>query len=515
MKRGPSAQRRHLAVWFPFLPTERRKRVRAIEGPPDAPLVLIDKVGSALRLAAVDPNALAQGLSPGMTLADARARLPELRAEPYEPDADAGLLAWLLDDFGRFTPMAALDAPHGLILDVTGCGHLFGGELELGRAVRARTTRIGLTARMALAGTPQSARALCRFGSGGMFNPDNARRAIRALPVLALEISDRDTQALRRAGLKTIGEVDDRPRASLAARFGSVLPTRLDRMLELEDARITPHRPAAPISADRMLMEPVTEDTHVETVLGDLLVDVCTLLERSGLGARVLRLRLFRVDDGVRWLEAHSARPTRDPVMLARLFRERMTVEGEALDPGFGFDHLRLEVALSEPLSAEQTAFDQQPSRSKALGDLTDRLAARLGEGAVLRIEAVDSHLPERATRWLPTSQAVVSKPDRALHVSGTVPVRPLRIFDPPQPIDAIALAPDSPPARFRWRRVDHRVVSAEGPERIEGEWWRRRERVRDYYRVEDAEGHRFWVFRAGRFGEEPPPRWYLHGLFP
>jgi len=450
-----------------------------------------------------------------MTLADARARVPEVRAEPYEPDADTALMGRLLDDFGRFTPMAALDGPHGLILDVTGCGHLFGGELELGRTVRARTTRLGLTARLALAGTPQSARALCRFGPGGMFETDSARRAIRALPVAALEIPDRDTQALRRAGLKTIGDVDDRPRASLAARFGAVLPTRLDRLLELEDARITPHRPAASITADRVLLEPITEDAHVETVLGDLLADVCGLLERSGLGARGLRLRLFRVDDGVRWLEARSARPTRDPMMIARLFKERMAAEGEALDPGFGFDHLRLEVDLSEALSAEQTAFDQRPSRSKVLGDLTDRLAARLGQDAVVRIEAVDSHLPERATRWRPTSQAVVGKSDKTSGTSNSTPVRPLRIFDPPQPIEAIALAPDSPPARFRWRRVDHRVVSSEGPERIEGEWWRRRERVRDYYRVEDAEGRRFWVFRAGRFGEEPPPRWYLHGLFP
>lgn len=515
MKRGPTAQRRYLAVWFPFLSTERSERVRANKGPPDAPLVLIDKVGNALRLAAVDPSALAEGLSPGMTLADARARVPELRAEPYEPDADAGLLGRLLDDFGRFTPMAALDAPHGLILDVTGCGHLFGGELKLGRAVRARTTRLGLTARMALAGTPQSARALCRFGSGGMFNADRTRRAIRALPVLALELSDRDTQALRRAGLKTIGDVDDRPRVSLAARFGSVLPMRLDRLFELEDARITPHRPSAPIKADRVLMEPVTEDIHVETVLGDLLVDVCALLERSRLGARVVRLRLFRVDYGVRWLEARSARPTRDPVMIARLFSERMTALGEALDPGFGFDHLRLEVVLSETLSTEQATFDPQPSQSQVLGDLTDRLAARLGEDAVMRIEAVDSHLPERATRWRPTSHALVNKPNEAASPLCSRPVRPLRIFDPPQSIEAIALAPDSPPARFRWRRVDHRVVSSEGPERIEGEWWRRRERVRDYYRIEDTDGRRFWVFRAGRFGEEPPPRWYLHGLFP
>jgi protein ImuB len=477
--------------------------------------VLIDKVGGALRLAAVDPNALAQGLSPGMTLADARARLPEIRAEPYEPEADAHLLDRLLEDFGRFTPMAALDGPHGVILDMTGCAHLFGGERDLGPAVKARIARLGLTARLALAGTPQSARALCRFGPGGMFGTDSARRAIRALPVAALEISERDTQALKRAGLKTIGEVAERPRASLAARFGAALPTKLDRLLEVEDARITSHRPSAAITADRVLLEPITEDAHVETVLGDLLIEICGRLERSGLGARRLKLRLFRVDDGVRWVEARSARPTRDPVIIARLFRERMATEGEALDPGFGFDHLRLEVSSSDPLSAEQTTFDQRPSRSKALGDLTDRLAARLGDDAVMRIETVDSHLPERATRWRPTSQVTQVRSDKTPHTAGPTPIRPLRIFDPPQPIEVIALAPDSPPARFRWRRVDHRVVSAEGPERIEGEWWRRRERVRDYYRVEDVEGRRFWVFRAGQFGEAPPPRWYLHGLFP
>lgn len=462
----------------------------------------------------MDPVALAQGLSPGMTLADARAQVPDLQAAPYEPEADARLLERLLEDFGRFTPMAALDAPHGLVLDVTGCAHIFGGEAGLASAVKVRVARIGLTARLALAGTPQSSRALCRYGAGGVFGSESTGRAIRALPVAALEISDRDIQALRRAGLKTIGEVADRPRSPLAARFGSALTTRLDRLLELEDARITPHRPAAPITADRVLLEPITEDAHVETVLADLLVDVCGLLERSGLGGRVFRLLLFRVDDGVRWLEARSARPTRSPVLIARLFRERMAKEGEALDPGFGFDHLRLAVVRSEPLAEEQTAFDRQPSRTAALSDLTDRLAAKLGEDAVVRIEAVDSHLPERATCWRPASHAAEAKPSTPTVLPDS-PARPLRLFEPPQPIEAIALAPDSPPARFRWRQVDHRVVRAEGPERIEGEWWRRRERVRDYYRIEDVEGRRFWVFRAGRFGEEPPPRWYLHGLFP
>lgn len=482
---------------------------------PEVPLVLVDTIGGAVRVLAV--NALAQGLglNSGMTLADARAQIPDLRTETFSPQADAAFLRHLLHDFGRFTPMAARDGADGLILDVTGCTHLFGGEERMLRAVEGRAAAIGLASRLVLAGTPQAARALARFGKDRRRRSTEDRALVRRLPVAALELPDRDAQALRRAGLKTIGDVDDRPRSPLAARFGADFTSRLERILGLEDVRITPHRPVARVRADRILLEPITERQHVDAVIDELLADVEADLESLSLGGRSFALGLFRLDGHVRWIEVGLGMATRDPRIVARLFRERLNALTNGLDPGFGFDHVRMEVPRTEVLLPAQPAFDAAPSRIAALNDLTDRLRARLGPEAVVRVQPIASHLPERSSRMVSAIQTSADDasawPERD---PCSPPLRPLHLFDPPHPIEAIALAPDSPPARFRWRRMDHRVVLAEGPERIEGEWWRRRERVRDYYRVEDQNGRRFWVFRAGRFGEDPPPRWYLHGLF-
>lgn len=451
-----------------------------------------------------------------MTLADARARAPDLSALPHRPEADGALLDGLVQAFGRFSPMVARDEPHGLVLDVTGCAHLFGGEKGLIAAARNLAGRMGLTVRAALARTPQTARALVRHGPGGIVRAGGDAEAVGMLPVAALELSPEATLALRRAGLATVGEVAARPRGALAARFGADFPDRLDLILGRRDARITPHRPHPPIVADRVLAEPIVETEQVETVLADLLSDVAAQLERRGQGARGFVLTPFRVDGAARRVGVGTSRPTRDVRAVARLFRERLAALETPLDPGFGFDHLRLEADGLRTLRPEQTGLMGSRSIREGRDVLIDRLTARLGPDAVLKVVPQGSHLPERACRQLPAASEGQEATDWPEPEPGSPPLRPLQILDPPQPIEAMSLAPDGPPARFRWRRMDHRIVRAEGPERIEGEWWRRpAHRLRDYYRVEAEDGRRFWLFRAGRFGEDPPPRWYVHGLFP
>ncbi|MDO1558663.1 DNA polymerase Y family protein [Brevundimonas sp. 2R-24] len=513
MKRGHSSnRRRHLAVWFPYLATDRLASARPEGG---APLVLVDKDKGALRLTAADPEALAVGLHPGMTLADARARTPQLEAVPHDPAGDEVLLRRALIAFGRFSPMIALCRPHGLMLDVTGCAHLFDGEAGLVRRVRELAAQMGLQARTALARTPQTARALARFGPGGVVPEGEDRRVARALPISALELKPEEAQALRRAGLITLGDLDDRPRAAFAARFGRDFPHRLDLILGQADARITPVRPAPPVMADRVLAEPIQTDEAVEAVLSDLLAEVMAGLETRRCGARLFVLSVFRVDGHVRRIGVGTARPTRDARAVLRLFKERLAALAHPLDPGFGFDQLRLQAGRLQTIPAEQEAFEARSARTEALDALIDRLTARLGPEAVLKVEPVDTHLPERACRLTPAVQAAAAQAAWPEREPEQPPLRPLQLFDPPQPVEAISLAPDGPPARFRWRRITHQVTRAEGPERIEDEWWRKGRRVRDYYRVEDAEGRRFWLFRAGHFGEEPEPRWYVHGLFP
>lgn len=518
MNSEPSVRpRRYLAVWFPWLPSDRlRRQEQQDDAPPEdaPPVVLAEKIKGALRLAAVDPAAARAGLTPGLALADARARTPALRIAAHRPDLDDALLARVLEDFGRFTPMIALDPPHGLMLDVTGCAHLFGGETNLMRTVQARAERAGLKIQCALAGTPQVARALARFGPGGRFEPGQDRVTARRLPVAALELSDKEDEAMRRLGLKRLGDLDDRPRAPLAARFGADFPTRLARVLGDEDMRITPHRPPAPVVVDRVFFEPISAPEDIERVLSDLLVETMDRLDQTGLGGRALEAGFYRVDGETRRIVVRTGRPTRDARATLRLFRERMAALAAPLDPGFGFDQMRMSVPWTQALAPTQQGLEREVPGEEAFSRLVDRLTARLGPEAVLRFEPFASHIPERAARLV---SAAVHRGD------GTwpdldpddPPLRPLQMFDPPQPVETLAEVPDGYPLKFRWRRVLHEVTRAEGPERISGEWWRTpNQRTRDYYRVEDREGRRFWLFRQGLYGETPEPRWFIHGLF-
>jgi protein ImuB len=517
-----ASPRRYLAVWFPFLSSDRLRREEARQGckePADkdastVAVALVEKVRGALRLAALNPVSCALGLTRGMTLADAQACTPSLRTVVHQPDADAALLAQVLDDFGRFTPMAATDGDDALILDITGCDHLFGGESGLIQAVCSRASHIGLAVRTALAGTPQTARALARFGTEGIVEAGQDRLAARDLPIAALELDDKEHQALTRAGLRTLGDLDDRPTAPLAARFGTELPVRLARILGKENARITPFRPPPACVVDRILFEPITETPDVEAVIDDLLVEATGWLEQRSLGGRAFEVGFFRIDGATRRITVRTSHATREVSGVMRLFKERLAALASPLDPGFGFDHLRLSVTVTQAMAPTQSGFEAQPINREDLGRLIDRLTARLGPEAVARFEPAESYLPERAARlvWAGRRQGEALWPTRD---PDSPPLRPLQMFDRPQPIETVSLAPDGPPARFRWRRVMHSVVRAEGPERISAEWWRSPgHRTRDYYRIEDQAGRRFWVFRAGFYGEAPKPRWYIHGLF-
>jgi protein ImuB len=475
-------------------------------------------VKGALRLSAANAQALALGLTTGMTLADARARAPDIRVVIHRPEADEALLQRVLLDFGRFTPMAATDGPDALVLDVTGCTHLFGGETGMVEAVAARARGVGLSIRSAMAGTAEAARVLARFGQEGIHRGEGQRQALRRLPVAALELSEKDTQALSRAGLKTLAHLDDRPTAPIVARFGAAAATRLNRVLGREDARIRPERPVTMIAVDRILVEPITQTTDVEAVIGDLLVEVMDRLDLRGQGGRAFQAAFFRLDGDVRRITVRTGRPSRDVTAVLRLFRERLAALARPLDPGFGFDQLRLCVTVADRLASRQGGFEPTPPGGEDLGRLVDRLTARLGPEAVSRFEPQASHWPERAVRLAPAGLASGEGGEWPEPDPADPPLRPLQMFDPPQPVMATAEVPDQPPNRFIWRRVDHRLVRVEGPERIAPEWWRTVKRplepTRDYYRVEDQEGRRFWLFRSGFYGEEPAPRWFVHGAF-
>ncbi|MDQ0512037.1 protein ImuB [Angulomicrobium amanitiforme] len=485
------------------------------------PRVFVEKAKNALRLAAVDRAAARRGLAPGLTLADARARLPDLAVVDHDPVADAAFLETVADDCDRWTPLVALDAPDGLVLDITGCAHLFGGEAAMRVRLLAHLHRHGLGAGAVVAGTPDAARALVRAGRGGIVAPGGEARAVAPLPVLRLGVDEAVVTGLSRAGLKTIGDLAERPATPLAARFGAELLTRLNRTLGHEDIRIVPRRPLPAAIAERRFAEPIARAEDIEATLALLVDDLALMLEARGEGGRAFEAAFFRADGAVRRLTIETARPSRDGAALARLWHEKIEALADPIDPGFGFDLVRLAVLRAEPLTPAQVSLDGRAVEEEEVAALIDRLAVRLGRERVLRVLMRDTHDPGRASALIPAAQASATSPTLSLALPADLPPRPLSLFDPPQPIEALAEVPDGPPLRFRWRRVVHEVARAEGPERIAPEWWRLPEgtalpATRDYYRVENREGRRFWLFRAGLYGRESgEPRWFLHGLFP
>lgn len=480
--------------------------------------MLVHPVKGALRLAAASRQAREIGLNPGLPLADARARVPALVTADHDPAADAGLLLRMAGTCERWTPSVALDPPDGLLLDVTGCAHLLGGEANLRNEVLRRIRRSGFSVRAALAGTPDTARALARFGRAAVVPLGGEEDAARSLPVAALTLPERTEAALALAGLKRLADLADLPSLSLAARFGEGMPERLERVLGRRDRRITPLRPLPVFRVERAFAEPVTHADAVADSLRGLLGHMVEQLDAAGQGGRAFEASFFRSDGAVRRIGVETGRPSRDADAILRLLHEKLDALADPLDPGYGFDLVRLAVPVCEPLRPHQYGLDGGVPEDDQLSALVDRLVARLGPARVLRFAAADTHDPLRSSRLVPAAgMARKPEPDSwAAQPPDDPPTRPLQLFEPPQPVEALAEVPDGPPLRFRWRHVLHRVVRAEGPERIAAEWWRAPDApARDYYRVEDAQGRRFWLFRAGLYEDGAErPRWYLHGLF-
>ncbi|HXW25483.1 MAG TPA: DNA polymerase Y family protein [Xanthobacteraceae bacterium] len=517
MPNGVSTLRhRFLSLWLMRLATDRIARQRS--APDSRPLVVTGKRGNVERLTAVDAAAAQFGLGPGLALAEARARYPDLAVVAEHPAGDRRLLDDIADWCQRYTPLLAVDSPDGLLLDVAGCAHLYGGEDRLRVDLLARVAGFGFAARAAIASTIGAAWAAARFGAAGIIAPGEERAALGPLPLAALRLPEEMVMALRRVGLKRIGDIVDLPRAPLAARFGDEVLRQLARALGAEREPLTPLLPVAAYVAEQPFAEPIAREDDVLGVIERLAARLKPMLERRGEGVRLVELSLFRTDGAVRRVAVATSRPVRDPRDVRALYVERLASLADALDPGFGFDLARLSVIAAEPCPPEQIGFGERADEAD-LDRLIDRLSARLGSRRVMRLVANDSHIPELAAAAVPAQAGVALEAGwaafRRFRTEVALSPRPLRLLAKPEPIEAIAAIPDGPPVRFRWRRALHEVVAADGPERIEGAWWSEEAGpARDYFRVEDQAGHRFWLFRAGLYRETVQPQWFLHGTF-
>jgi protein ImuB len=453
-------------------------------------------------LHAVDDKAKALGLRRGQTHAAARAIVPDLVSATAEPEQAARALTALALWFERFSPSVAIDAAppgtEGLILDMTGAAHLFGGEAALLEEIAGRLDRAGIPARLAMADTVGAAWGLARYGdrSQSIAPPGQTRQALADLPVEALRLEPDAVRLLARFGLRRIGDLYALPRAGLARRFrgeaGLALVRRLDQALGAEAEPLTGEHPPTDYRVWQSFVEPLIEAEGVGFVLPALAQALAAQLERDGMGARQLALDAFRTDGRRVRLAVGLSAPSRAPAHLLRLLKDKGI---EHLDLGFGADALMLSAVVAEPLVPRQAALttgaaDPAASGSaEVLAGLIDRLRAKLGEGAVRRPAPFESHLPERSERWLRAGPQAPGGP-----VPDHGRPRPLLLFEPPEVVETLAEWPDAAPSRFVWRRVAHRVVKAEGPERLSPEWWRapagpHDPRTRDYYAVEDQAG--------------------------
>lgn len=457
-----------------------------------------------MRLVAVDRRAANLGLETGMALASARAMVPVLKVVPANEPADAKLLAALADWCVGFSPFVALDPPQGLFLDVTGTTHLFGGEASMQTRVRAGLNKLGFSVRTAMAGSAMAARALTRYRDGLIVPPGGDSGAMAGLPVDALALDTTTSHALRRAGLKTVGKVASRTRTELTARFGAAMVSRLDAALGKAETPISPRMPLPSYRVDHRFAEPVTTEDVLLTTLQQLAEELSKMLEVRGEGARALEAVFFRADGNIRRIVVETGGPTRDPAILGRLFREKLDALADPLDPGFGFDLIRLQAARTEPYSSKDADLDSKADEEREIRFLIDRLAARFGSHRVLRLQPNDTHIPERAYSAVPAQHAEQNNVSwhRQRSEKGP-PRRPLRLFSP-EPVDLFL----GETLRFRWRNAVHTVRKLEGPERIAMEWWRAPGPDRDYFRMEDEEGRRYWLYREGG------SRWFLHGAF-
>lgn len=505
---GPGS-RRFLALHLPCLATDRIRR--AEPGlPADRPLATWTASDSRRVLVAVDQAAAATGLRPGQALADAQAIAPDLMLRPADPDGDARALQALALWARRYTPLAATDPPDGLLLDITGCAHLLGGEQALLGDALTRLQRAGIAARGAVAGAAATSAALARARLDNPVVVSGIEAAVAApLPLgPALRLPPAMLADLARLGLRRVRDLLDQPRAPLARRFGPDLLDRLDAVTGRRRTAIRPVTTPPDLSVAQDPLEPIITRAGIDAVLDRLLAALCVRLRVAGLGARCIALSAWRVDGVVQEVAIGTGQPTREPTHLRRLFAERL----ERLEPGLGFERMTLEARATEPMAAGTQAGlgiggrSDTTAMAEALAQLLDRLAQRL---RVHRVAPVASHWPERMVAALDPHATVPAIP-----AGWAAPGLPVLLRRRPEPLEAMALLPDDPPSLLRWRGMAHRLRWAEGPLRLEPEWWRARPdlRRRDYYRLELASGVRLWVCRTG-----PPEaaRWRLHGHLP
>lgn len=475
---------------------------------------------------AANAQAKQEGISVGQSLADARLLSPSLKIAEHDPQSDQAALKKLALWLTRYSPWVSDDRSDGLLMDITGCAHLLGGEVKLAEDLMHRLHRFGITSRVAIAGTIGAAWAVARHSKTALtiVEQDKTALVLKPYPISALRIDEALAARVSHVGLKTIGMLALKPRAPLAARYGKHLMTRLDQALGVKREVLSPIALPPDYRVSASFIEPIQHLDAIEASLDDLTISLIAQLEEASVGARRFDLTLYRVDGDLHTVMVRTSKLTADKVLIKRLFTEKLKLFAETYDVGFGIDLLVFAAFDCERAWQTQSNLtaNNDDDQEAALQMLLDRYSNRFGQDSVGRFIPQASYIPEKSERLLPIADAPEAKPDWTEFIKqlqgDTHLGRPIALLPRPEPITAIAEVPDGPPVVFEWRGLKHRIVSAEGPERIAPEWWARPakdvEPTRDYYRVEDDDGYRYWLYRQGLYERGETPHWFMHGFF-
>lgn len=496
-------KKRYLAIWFPQLLMDWA--IRQDPSRASLPFALVERQRGRVQVVLANAFAREKGVGAAMSLADSRAICPDLLIMDYPLEKGTLLIKAWAEWAIRYTPVTAVDPPDGLILDASGCAHLWGGERAYVETILQRIRSIGYEARGAMADTIGAAWGLSRYGPSRQWVQSSDQKSILAdLPVSALRLDKAVLHQLHQLGIRKIQQFMDLPRASLRRRWGPEVLTRLDQFWGNQWETLSPFQPEIPYQERLYSLEPINTAVGIRIAIEKLLASLCQRLEKESKGARQIKLSSYRVDHQVQQVQIHMSNPSRDAQHMLRLFQDRIA----EIKPGLGIELFVMEAPAVLPLSWESSLLwaPQSAQDKKAIGALIDRIAGKAGAHRLNRYLPAGSHWPEQSFR-------------PAIHLEETPDMpwpthlpRPVELLDPPVPIEVIAPMPDYPPLLFRYQGRLHRISKGEGPERIEASWWQDPGNYRDYYSVEDQQGIRYWLFRQGEAGAVSS--WFLHGWF-
>lgn len=496
-------QKRYMVIWFRHLTTDwltlRKPEMR------DVPFAFAATERNRIIITAANPVAEAQGIYRGMTAADAKAITTNLQIVDHLPGKEAKLLRQLGLWCIRYTPIVAVDLPDSLILDISGCAHLWGGERGYLKEIVNKLRSSGYHARAAIAETIGAAWANSHYGkTTPIIESGTQANALLNLPPKALRLENTVLQKQQKLGLVTIKSFMQMPRTVLRRRFGEGFLLRLAQALGVEDEYLTPLVPPVPYTERLPCLEPVRTAKAIEIAISKLLEGLCTRLQLEGKGVRKAILKCYRIDGKMVQGKISTNRGSHSVSHLFKLFELQIS----KIEPALGIELFLLEASKIEDIDiVQEKLWAGKPGlQDTALAELLDKLAGKIGVKAIYRYLPSEHYWPERSVKQtsslsdVPTTKWRTDKP------------RPLRLLQRPEPVEVMALLPDYPPKFFTYKGKRHVVEKADGPERIEREWWHDKGLHRDYYAVEDADGQRYWLFRSGHYDNEP--QWYLHGFF-